>query len=182
MRAAGALLDAGASPNTGFTHDGDFECVLYGAAGVAHHAGLARLLLERGADPNDGETVYHAPESYDNAALKLLVESGRLNDESLTVMLARKHDWHDHDGVQWLLEHGADPNRVSRWGRTALHQALLRDNALAILELLLDHGADPRVEWHGQSASPWRREPGAAMCSKASSGAAFPRTSGACCG
>jgi len=28
----------------------------------------------------------------------------------------------------------------------------MRDNALAIIELLLDHGADPRVEWKGQSA------------------------------
>ena len=152
VRAAAILLDAGASPATGFSQDDEFECVLYGAAGVAHHAGLTRLLLERGADPNDGETVYHTPESYDNTALKLLVESGRLNHESLTVMLARKHDWHDGDGVQWLLEHGADPNRMSRWGRSALQQALLRDNALAIIELLLEHGADPRIECHGQSA------------------------------
>jgi ankyrin repeat protein len=67
-------------------------------------------------------------------------------------MLVRKHDWHDHDGVQWLLEHGADPNRASRWGQTAFHQALRRDNALPIIELLLDHGADPRVEWKGESA------------------------------
>ena len=151
VRTAAALVDAGASPNTGFTWDGETENALYGAAGVAHHAGLTRLLLERGADPNDGETAYHAPEGYDNTVLKLLVESGRLNEDSLTVMLVRKHDWHDHDGIRFLLEHGADPNRVSRWGRTALHQALLRDNALPILELLLDHGADPRVLWNGQS-------------------------------
>jgi ankyrin repeat protein len=152
VRTAAALLDAGASPNTGFSWEGELESVLYGAAGVAHHAELTRLLLERGADPNDGETVYHTPEGYDNAALKLLVESGRLNEDSLTVMLVRKHDWHDHDGVRFLLEHGADSNRVSRWGRTALHQALIRDNALPILELLLDHGADPRAEWNGHTA------------------------------
>ena len=119
---------------------------------MAHHAGLTRLLLERGADPNDGETVYHAPESHDNEVLKLLVESGRLSADSLTVMLVRKHDWHDHDGVQWLLEHGALPNRASRWGQTAFHQALRRDNALPIIELLLDHGADPLIEWNGQSS------------------------------
>jgi hypothetical protein len=28
---------------------------------VAHNADLTRLLLERGADPNDNETPYHAP-------------------------------------------------------------------------------------------------------------------------
>ena len=152
VRTAAALIDAGASPDTGFTRDGELETAIYGAAGVAHHAGLTRLLLERGTDPNDGETVYHAPEGYDNAALEALVQSGRLSDDSLTVMLVRKHDWHDHDGVRWLLEHGADPNRASRWGQTALHQALRRDNALPIVELLLDNSADPRIEWRGVSA------------------------------
>jgi hypothetical protein len=42
---------------------------------------LTRLLLERGADPNEVETPYHVPESYDNSALKVLVESGKLNPE-----------------------------------------------------------------------------------------------------
>ena len=56
--AATALLDAGASANTGFFEpehqpEPEWESALYGAAGVAHHAALTRLLLERGADPND---------------------------------------------------------------------------------------------------------------------------------
>src|SRR5205814_5307261 len=98
LRAATALLDAGADPNTGFWTTGQFperETALYGAAGVAHHAELTRLLLERGADPNDGETVYHAPETYDCAAMKVLVESGGLSDDSLGTMLLRKADRHD---------------------------------------------------------------------------------------
>ena len=57
-RTAEVLLDAGANPNTGWyerNHQPEpvWECALYGVAGVAHHAGLTRLLLERGADPND---------------------------------------------------------------------------------------------------------------------------------
>src|SRR5438445_6394313 len=111
-----ALLDAGASANTGFWEPDhqpapEWESVLYGAAGVAHHAGLARLLLERGADPNDEETPYHAPETYDNGALQALVDSGKLSDDSLATMLLRKADWHDYDGSKFLLEHGGDPNR-----------------------------------------------------------------------
>ena len=145
VRAAKALLDAGASAHTGFYDKGrQFESAIYGAAGVAHHAELTRLLLEHGADPNDGETPYHTPEGYDNAALYVLVESGKLNADSLATMLARKHDWHDYDGVRYLLEHGADPNRVTRWGRTAMQQALTRDNGAEIVEALMDHGADPR--------------------------------------
>ena len=154
--AARALLDAGANPNTGFySFDQQppvFESSLYGASGIAHHAELARLLLERGADPNDDETVYHTPESYDNAAPKVLVGTGKLNDDSLATLLLRKADWHDYEGIKWLLEQNVDPNRMTRWGRTALHQAIKRDNELRIIELLLEHGADPALLANGQSA------------------------------
>ena len=50
-----------------------------------------------------------------------------------------------------MLEQGVDPNRMTRWRRTALHQAVLRDNALAIFEALLDHGADPTLAADGKS-------------------------------
>jgi ankyrin repeat protein len=149
VRAATALLDAGADPNTGFwskDEHREFETALYGAAGVAHHAELTRLLLERGADPNEEETPYHSPESYDNGAVRALVESGKLNAESLTTMLLRKADMHDYDGMKYLLEHGADPNRMTRWHHTALHQALRRDNGIELIDLLLDHGADPTLK------------------------------------
>ena len=150
VQAATALLDAGASANTGWTeleHDPKptWESVIYGAAGIAHHPELTRLLLERGADPNDGETPYHAPETGNNAALKVLVESGKLNQESLTTILLRKADWHDYEGIKWLLEHGVDPNRTTQWGKTALHHAVLRDNGPAIIEAFLEHGADPTL-------------------------------------
>jgi ankyrin repeat protein len=150
VRAATALLDAGASANTGWLEeshqpDAEWESALYGAAGVAHHAELTRLLLERGADPNDEETPYHAPETYDNAALKVLVESGKLNEESLGMILLRKTDWHDFEGIKWLLERGVDPNGRTRWGKTAIHNAVLSDNDLKIFEVLLDHGADPTL-------------------------------------
>src|SRR2546422_11666404 len=61
-------------------------------------------------------------------------------------MLLRKADWHAYQGLKFLLEHGADPNRITHWNYTALHQAMRRDNALDNIELLLDHGADPTLE------------------------------------
>ena len=155
LRAATALLDAGADPNTGFWTTGqfpEFETALYGAAGVAHHAGLTRLLLERGADPNDGEAVYHSPETYDNAAMRLLVETGRVTADNLSIMLIRKHDWHDYEGARWLLEHGASTNAVRSRGWCPIHHALARDNALEMIVLLLDHGADPGVGADGMTA------------------------------
>jgi len=147
VRAATALLDAGANANTGWMEtehepNAEWESAIYGAAGIAQHAELTRLLLERGADPNDGETPYHVAETYDNAVMKILVESGKLNETSLTTMLLRKTDWHDYEGIKWLLEHGADPNRATRWGRTAFQNAVSRDNSAETIELLLEHGAD----------------------------------------
>ena len=156
--AARALLDAGADANTGWFETAHrpepiFESAIYGAAGIAHNADLTRLLLERGADPNDDETPYHTPETYDDLAMHVLVESGKLTADSLVVLLARKGDWHDYGGIQYLLEHGADPNRVTRWGRrTALHQSILRDNRIGIITLLLDHGADAALSWDGGTA------------------------------
>jgi ankyrin repeat protein len=156
--AAQALLDGGASANTGFYSDDhqpqpEFESVLYGAAGVAHHPGVTRVLLEHGADPNDDEVAYHTPETYDNEVLQLLIGTGKLTGDSVATLLLRKHDWHDRDGVKLLLEHGADPNRLTRWGHSALHHALRRDNDLQIIELLLDHGADPSLTADGRTAA-----------------------------
>src|SRR5438067_1173748 len=155
VRAAQALLDGGASANTGWYEmnhqpNPEWESALYGAAGVAHHAELTRLLLERGADPNDEEVPYHAPETHDNAALKVLVESGKLNADSLGMILLRKTDWHDHAGIKWLLEQGVDPNRRTRWGKTALHSATLSANGLDIAQ---DSTAVHVAAWKGLAAT-----------------------------
>jgi len=166
VAAAEALLDAGASANTGWyerSHEPtpEWESALYGAAGVAHNSAVAKLLVERGADPNDGEVTYHAPETYDHGVLEVLVKSGRLTPASLATLLLRKADWHDYDGIRFLLENGADPNAKTHWRKTPLQQSILRDNALEIVELMLDRGGDPTLiavppdrPWdkvHGQS-------------------------------
>lgn len=152
LRTATVLLEAGASAQTGFWTTGahpEFETALYGAAGVAHHAAMTRLLLARGADPNDEEAVYHSPEGRDLGAMQALVETGRVTPGNLAVMLVRKHDWHDYDGAKWLLEHGASPNWQHDHGWSPLHHALLRDNDLEMIALLLDHGADPTLAQDG---------------------------------
>jgi len=145
VRAAEALLDAGASIEAGFNDDREWESVLYGAAGVAFNPQLTKLLLDRGADPNDNETPYHAPETGDNRALTVLLESGKLTPASVNTILLRKTDWHDVDGVRLALDHGADVNAITHWGKTALHNAILSNNGLDIIELLLDRGADPTI-------------------------------------
>jgi len=150
---ARVLLDAGANANTGWHEMIDhpnprpvLESAIYGAAGIARHPGLTRLLLDRGADPNDEETPYHVPETYDNTVMSILLESGKLSAVSLTTLLLRKTDWHDEPGLRLALESGADPNDITRWGVNALQHALRRDNSLKIIQLLLDHAADPTLK------------------------------------
>ena len=79
-----------------------FEAAIYGAAGIAQHPGLTQLLLERGADPNDEETPYHVVETRDNTVLKILLESGKLNERSMGTLLRRKCDWHDAGGLRLI--------------------------------------------------------------------------------
>jgi ankyrin repeat protein len=155
VRAATALLDAGADPNTGFWTAGQFpeyETAMYGASGVAHNPEVTKLLLERGADPNDGEVVYHSPETGDNRCIELLVGTGKLTKPNLGMMAIRKIDWHDADGLKYLLEHGAPAEGDRHRGWRALHHALARGNGLPAIQLLLDHGADPAQESDGISA------------------------------
>jgi len=149
---ARVLLDAGASANTGWmeTTDDDpprefLESVLYAAAGLARHAGLTQLLLERGADPNDEETCYHAPETYDNTVVRILIDSGRCNERSLSWLAARKADWHDDKGLLLALDGGANPNYMTQWSHTPFQHSIRRDNGLVMIEMFLDHGADPYI-------------------------------------
>lgn len=148
--AARALLEAGADANTGwFENDHqptpEWESALYGACGLAHHPEVTRLLLDHGADPNDGETTYHAPESYDNRALAVLLTSPKLSGASLATLLLRKSDWHDAAGTAMLLERGADPNFATHWRHTPVDQSIRRDNSLAQVEMMLDRGGRPSL-------------------------------------
>lgn len=63
--------------------------------------------------------------------------------------------------TRWLLGHGFDPNQQCENGRGVLHRLSIfnrhepppdkRENALKIISLLLEHGADPCIEdAHGQ--------------------------------
>ena len=126
------------------------ETALYGAAGVLNHADLTKVLLDSGADPNEGlgtyppyrgEAVYHACDHPGhNECLRLLFEAGA-SQAAKDYCILRKLDFEDIEGVKLFLEHGSNPNMGVP--RTALSHALLRGRSFDMLRLLLDHGADP---------------------------------------
>ena len=74
------LLARGADPNATFTNEYGEMTAIYGAAGVVHDPALTALLLDHGADPNDGESLYHCAEAPDTACLRLLLEHGARPD------------------------------------------------------------------------------------------------------
>jgi len=143
------LLELGADPNTRFPwlHHGVRRPVLWGATRVTRLLPLAALLLDSGADPNDGVTLPMAASAGDIATLDLLHAHGGnpsqpwATDGSAT-LYAILHWTRTPDGVQWLLEHGADPDPVfAANGETPLHVAAGQWD-VALVESLVQRGAD----------------------------------------
>ncbi len=135
------LLAAGASPQDYFMSGDEKESALYGAAGVANHPGMTSLLLAAGADVNDPEVHYHLAEFDSRDCFKLFFEHG-INQDGQATLLLRKLDFDNIDSVRYLLELGADPNAMGIWGKTALHQAIMRNRSFPYFQLLRKFNAD----------------------------------------
>ena len=135
------LLDAGADPNASYSHpEFGAQSVLYGAAGVAHEPRLTRILLARGADPDDGESLYHATETSDLTCVRLLLEAGAT--VSGTNALAHALDREDGELVSLLLDHV--PPAGTRWDELdrAVPWAIYRNRSAGLVRMLAERGAN----------------------------------------
>ena len=177
-RVVALLLDAGADPNETFDNEYGAMPVLYGAAGVAHDPHTTRLLLDRGADPDDGESVYHAVGARDTTCLEILLErgaavrgtnalgnaQGRPDMQRLLLERGdlRPADPELRDSLLWacgeesarlLIEHGADLEARDRDGLTPYSNAARRGDA-TLMAVLAEAGAltdaDPVAGWLGR--------------------------------
>src|SRR5436190_4929406 len=147
------LLDAGADPNAYFW--GGNELIHYTALTVTIGQGeeraplhpqaeaLAALLLERGAEPYDGQVFYN-------------ISQGALDDEIIwlldliydrAVRLGRQADW---DDPEWKM---IDMGGYGHGARFILGHAV-RDNQLRLAEWALSHGASANA-----AAAPDKRWP-----------------------
>jgi len=152
---ASLLLAAGADPND-TTVDAAFPdhplSALYGAAGRNQDPALTRMLLEAGADPDDGESLYHASEAADEACVRLLLEAGA--KVGGTNALMRSLDFERPVTLRLLLTHGGDPNESGPLGNPLTH-AIRRRRSPEVVRILLDAGADPSSR-NPQGIGAWR--------------------------
>jgi ankyrin repeat protein len=164
LRCAERLLAEGADANSHTLWNEDPRSklpALYFAC-VAGNVPVVRLLLARGADPNDGESIYHAAELNRAECLELLVAHGgdmsgphsHWNNTPLYFLAG----YRESDagcaaataGMRWLLAHGADPNVTSYdYAETPLHRFAAFGRGREAVEMLLAHGAEvekPRAD------------------------------------
>jgi ankyrin repeat protein len=116
---------------------------LYGAAGANRDPVLTEILLTAGADPNDGESLYHSLENLECARL-LLAAGARIAGSNA---MYRALDLEDAAALELLLAHGGDANEpagnppLTDWGSPLL-LAIRRRRSPRHVAALLAAGGD----------------------------------------
>jgi len=126
---------------------------------MANDLALVQKLLEDGADPDDGESVYHSAQRNLRGCLELLRAHGAELSErhakygNTPLYFLAGHREGDTLaatavlGMTWLLEHGADPNVTSyEMQETPLHAIARNGWSPPLAALLIAHGADINAE------------------------------------
>jgi ankyrin repeat protein len=152
VEVARLLLDAGADPNAGTCGPrADWTPLRCAVAGAAN-PDIVRLLLERGAVPDDHD-LYLACFGDDNReSLRLLL--GRAPNVRETTALSAPISTGDVEAVRMLLDAGANPNRPmpaelfgtghgTELAWPAAYAAVQFDCHVEMLDLLLARGTDP---------------------------------------
>jgi len=131
------LLAHGADPNSSVPQDeGDRRLsALYGCCRQTGNAPVAKLLLDAGANPDDGESLYHASELRDTTCLELILAAG-IPAEHREWCIVRALDAENPAAVAAYLKYGTKPDHFH------LHWALFRQRSLQVIQLLVAHGAD----------------------------------------
>jgi hypothetical protein len=134
------ILHAGADPNATHSFDGKWPIsVLYYCCGQHNNPALTELLIKVGADPCDGESVYHASDEGHDECLALFekyVDPKKLAAECTKALNIQLH-WRRTRGMKWLLEHGADPTwKNPERKKTAIEEAQSQGKNAKVIAML----------------------------------------------
>jgi ankyrin repeat protein len=129
------LLARGADPNGFFVNEYGRMSALYGAAGVKHDPELTRALLESGANPDDGESLYHAAYADSPDCVRILLEHGATVNGTNALGAVVDADHVEH--LRLMLDAGGDPNESA-----LIAHAVRRGGSTETIELLAGRGAD----------------------------------------
>lgn len=133
------LLERGAEIEPAGGYDTPLECAASGG-----REAVVRMLLDRGADPNRGRYARPLEAAREHAAVvRLLVDRGAdvdLGTPEAPLAVACSNG--AVDVVAVLLERGADVGRAGGWGGL-MERAVGNPDAAKMVDLLLEHGADP---------------------------------------
>ena len=169
---AGFLIERGADPDSHYMWGGQYRfTALAGAFGEGemgpvnqpphqHCTALAGLLLDAGADPNDGQALYNTMFTPGQECLAMLLDHGLNRDhrnnwrwaaedgvytENPDRTLDYQLNWavqkHHVERAKLLIDHGADVTGRTQDGRT-LHEAAIRAGHPDLAQYLADHGAE----------------------------------------
>ena len=128
---------------------------------------ITQLLIDYGAKIDDIDwrgvsLVSIAVERGDLELVSLFIKNGANPDspQSYQGLLHIATATGQAEIAKLLLNHGANINRLDRFGRTALHWAAITGHR-DLLSLLVEHGADATMEDHnGQTALWWAKHSG----------------------
>ena len=117
------------------------------------HIEVVHLLLDKGADPNQGDEfgsnpLHWAAHHGHKGVVQLLLDRGvdpNAQDENGYTTLHRAAASGHKEVVQLLLNRGVDPNNGGRFGNTALHKAIESGNK-EVVQLLLERGANAKAQ------------------------------------
>lgn len=151
LAVAQLLLERGADPNAHTMWGGQYRfTALTGAFGEGEMGpvnqppheeweALARLLLQAGADANDGQALYNTMFTPDSSCLRMLLEHGLTKDHR----------------NNWLIEE--DSELLANDSQTLGYQLewAARNHHIERAKLLVAHGADVQREVEGRSLYEW---------------------------
>jgi ankyrin repeat protein len=138
------LLQAGASPNTNNGARRDYRSALSGAV-EGGNPDVARVMVEAGANPDDGQCIMHAAGQRDRRCLELLLSHGAGVARTWAVGAAVSADSAEAVSLLMAALRASGPPAARKTEATEALPDAAAEASPEVVRALLDGGADPQA-------------------------------------